>query len=84
MFDGVLSPGRHNDIFMDLLFNFAMWHAYAKLRLHSDTTLALFDDALRSLGFLLRLFKSKVCSMYATQELPSEDAAGRRHGHSEA
>ena len=65
-------------------FDFAVWHAYAKLRLHSDGTLALFDDSLRSVGFLLRLFKSKVCAEYPARELPSEDAARTRYGNTQS
>lgn len=80
MFDGLLPNSSHNDILLDLLFDFAVWHAYAKLRLHTDTTLTLFDDCLRSLGFLLRLFKSKVCSAYSARQLPSESAARRSAG----
>lgn len=83
MFDGLLATAGHNDMVLDLIFDFAVWHAYAKLRLHSDTTLTLFDDSLRSLGFFLRLFKSKVCPAYATRELPSEEAARTRQGRSE-
>lgn len=75
MFDGLFPNASHNNIVLDLLFDFAVWHAYAKLRLHTDTTLSLFDDCLRSLGFLLRLFKSKVCSVYPARQLPSEEAA---------
>lgn len=83
VFDGLLAVTCYNDIILDLLFDFAVWHAYAKLRLHSDTTLSLFDESLRSLGFFLRLFKSKVCAEYPARELPTEDAARTRYSNSE-
>ncbi|KIK75878.1 hypothetical protein PAXRUDRAFT_18604 [Paxillus rubicundulus Ve08.2h10] len=44
VFEGLL-PAPHNKIVLDLLFDFATWHAYAKLRLHTEDTLAFFDKA---------------------------------------
>src|ERR1700734_3758908 len=57
----------------------ATWHGLAKLRLHTDTTLANNETSSTRLCNVLRKFKTVVCSAYVTQELPSEEAArGRR------
>jgi hypothetical protein len=74
---------RHNTtydkIILDLLFDLATWHAYAKLRLHTEDTLAFFDSATVVLGETARKFSRTVCSHYHTTELPQEHAArGRR------
>lgn len=56
-----------------------MWHAYAKLRLHTDTTLNDFRALTTTLGRSVRAFIKEVCSRYATTKLPNEMAArGRR------
>jgi hypothetical protein len=69
----------HDHIILDLLFDLATWHAFAKLRIHTDDTLDLFDTATRFLGYSVRKFLRKTCAFYRTTELPSEYAArGRR------
>lgn len=62
-----------------LLFDLVTWHAYAKLRLHTDTTLNDFKTLTTTLGKSVRTFINEVCSQYHTTELPHEMAArGRR------
>lgn len=64
---------------MDLLFALAEWHAFAKMRLHTERTLILFDQNIKTLGEALRRFESITCAHYDTKELPKEVAArGRR------
>ena len=64
---------------LDLLFILATWHAYAKLRLHTDSTLQSFDAITKTLGKIIRQFVSKTCKAFVTKELPQEHAArGRR------
>lgn len=61
------------------MFDLATWHAYAKLRLHTDTTLNDFKTLTSTLGKSVRTFIKEVCSQYKTTELPHEMAArGRR------
>ena len=67
-----LLPEPHNTLILDLLFTLCTWHACAKLRLHTTTTLRYLKEATRSLGFMLRKFAKKVCSAFDTHELPSE------------
>lgn len=61
-----------------MLFQLATWHALAKLRLHTDTTLLVFDTVTRVLGQVMRAFASKVCPEYRTCELDKEVAARKR------
>ncbi|KAL0562469.1 hypothetical protein V5O48_019618, partial [Marasmius crinis-equi] len=77
VFEGLI-PG-YDDIVLDLLWDLSVWHAYAKLRLHTETSLNDMDNATTVLGRSLRKFKSTVCSAFITKELPKETAArGRR------
>ena len=63
---------------MDLLFELATWHALAKLRLHTDTTLGYLETSTTRLGKCIRTFASKTCAAFVTKELPSEETARRR------
>ncbi|KAJ8088849.1 hypothetical protein PM082_014095 [Marasmius tenuissimus] len=76
VFDGLIPD--HNNIVLDLLYDICTWHAYAKLRLHSETSIADMDSATTSLSKSLRRFKTAVCSAYITKELPKETAAQGR------
>jgi hypothetical protein len=76
-FEGLL-PSPHNEIMMTLLYQLAEWHALAKLRMHTDTTLSLLDSITTILGRELREFCRTVCSAYSTKDLPKEQAARRQ------
>ncbi|THV06114.1 hypothetical protein K435DRAFT_849214 [Dendrothele bispora CBS 962.96] len=67
-----LLPEPDNKIVMDLLWDLATWHAYAKLRLHSDSTIASFRVATRVFGDSLRKFVRKTCANFETTELDTE------------
>ncbi|KAG2744431.1 hypothetical protein P692DRAFT_20878210 [Suillus brevipes Sb2] len=45
-----LLPDNHDQIIHDLLFDLLVWHAFAKLRMHTEDTLSLFDTATMVLG----------------------------------
>ncbi|EIW76040.1 hypothetical protein CONPUDRAFT_65425, partial [Coniophora puteana RWD-64-598 SS2] len=62
-------------ILLDSLFELCSWHAHAKLRLHTDNTLEIFEASTSSLGAILCKFKQEVCSSYDTKEIPPETAA---------
>jgi hypothetical protein len=51
------------------------WHAYAKLRLHTEQTLASFTQITKDLGILIRHFSTKTCKAFETIELPKEKFA---------
>lgn len=62
-----------------MLFELATWHALAKLRLHTESTLRDLEGSTSRLGSILRKFQSTICNKFVTKELPSEEAArGRR------
>ena len=77
MIEGLLSEKDENDV-LDLIFILATWHAYAKLRLHTDHTLASFDALTKPLGVALRHFGGKFSDRFNTRELPKEADARRR------
>jgi hypothetical protein len=77
VFEGLL-PAPHDQLVMDLLFTLSTWHACAKLRLHTDTTLAYLDNATKLLGRTIRQFVSITCAAFVTRELPKEEAARSR------
>jgi len=79
VFEGLL-PG-HNTQLLKLLYHTAEWHAFAKLRMHSETTLKHLEAITMKLGKLMRDFEKKVCSEFTAVELPREaEARKRRHG----
>lgn len=72
-------PKRDNKIILDLLYTLAEWHSYAKLRLHTESTLEDFKSVTKRLCDLIHKFKKTVCKRYVTKELPREiNARGRR------
>ncbi|KAH9925201.1 uncharacterized protein B0H18DRAFT_1171643 [Fomitopsis serialis] len=78
VFEGLLPP-PHDELVQTLVFTIAYWHGLAKLRLHSEETVAIFHAATRDLGKIVRRFLRKTCEAYDTRELPREEAArGRR------
>jgi hypothetical protein len=84
VFEGLL-PEPHNTKVLRLFFTFAHWHGLAKLRMHTDATLAILDDETTELGSKLRNFQSTTCSAYATRELRREkDARERRQNKQRA
>ena len=61
-----------------LLYRTAEWHAFAKLRLHTDSTLQHFEKVTTQLGKLMREFRDITESSFATFELPKEKGARQR------
>lgn len=73
-----LLPAPFDNYVQDLLFSLSVWHAYAKLRMHTDSTLHSFEKATTSLGQQLRKFASVTCAAFNTKETPREEAARHR------
>jgi hypothetical protein len=76
-FEG-LFPEPHESIVQHLLFTMALWHALAKLRMHTDSTLDRLDTLTTELGRAIRKFSSVTCTAFLTHELPRETAARAR------
>lgn len=70
---------EHNERLMKLLFRLAQWHALAKLRLHTEPTIVWLEQTTTEVGKLMREFRDKSTTKFATFELPREqDARARR------
>ncbi len=64
---------------MTLLYRTAEWHAFAKLRLHTDSTLRHLEKLTTELGMLMREFRDTTQSSFTTFELPKEKGARQRN-----
>ena len=76
-FEGLL-PEPHNMMVWMLLYCTAEWHAFAKLWLHTESTLNHLKKLTTELGWLMRKFRDVTKSDFATIELPRETAAQKR------
>uniref|UniRef100_A0A8H8CGN3 Uncharacterized protein n=1 Tax=Psilocybe cubensis TaxID=181762 RepID=A0A8H8CGN3_PSICU len=74
VFEGLL-PRKHDEFIQNMLFTLCTWHAYAKLRLQTTSTLNGLKSTTKTLGKLLRGFAKDICPHYDTVELPQEEAA---------
>ncbi|KAJ8457369.1 hypothetical protein ONZ51_g11576 [Trametes cubensis] len=77
-FEGLLPDDAHGDAVLTLLYVCAYWHALAKMRMHTDTSLQLLDDATAVLGHDLRHFAGVTCAAYNTRETQAEYEARKR------
>lgn len=74
-----LLPEPHNTKLLILLYRLAEWHAFAKLRMHTEHTLGAMEKATSAIGRGLRSFRDSSHSAFVVKELPSETTArGRR------
>jgi len=74
VFEGLL-PEPFNGMLLHLLYKAAEWHALAKLRIHTDSTLDLLEAVTREFGRLMRQFRDKTSDEFDTMELPRETSA---------
>ncbi|KAG1789842.1 uncharacterized protein HD556DRAFT_1446632 [Suillus plorans] len=74
VFEG-LFPAPHDAVVQSLLYKFAQWHALAKLRIHSESTLGFLNETFKNLSRQLRRFRNFTCAVFDTVELPKEKAA---------
>ena len=70
-FEGLFYEEDNRSI-SELLFLLSTWHTYAKLRLHTDTTLEMLETVAKALCQALRHFAAMTCPRYATKELLRE------------
>ncbi|THV02869.1 hypothetical protein K435DRAFT_962835 [Dendrothele bispora CBS 962.96] len=70
-----LLPGHHDKIILDIAFDCLVWHCHAKLRQHTDTTLAAYKIATQDLGRAFRLFAKDTCHAFKTVEILREKTA---------
>jgi hypothetical protein len=77
IFEGLL-PEPFNRMLLRLLYKAAEWHALAKLRMHTESTLDLLEAVTKDFGRLMRQFRDKTSETFETVELPRE--TGTRKG----
>ena len=77
VFDRLL-PEPFNGIVLTLLYQTAKWHALAKLKVHSESTLDHLESQTKVLGQQMRAFRDATKGEFNTVELPGETAARRR------
>jgi hypothetical protein len=77
VFEG-LFPAEHDAVIQSLLYRFAQWHALAKLRIQSESTLSFLEETFKKLSQQLRRFQRDTCAAFNTIELPKEKAARQR------
>ena len=77
MFEDLLDE-PHNNRLMKLLYRTAEWHALAKSRMHTDTTLERLRHLTKEFSRLMRQFRDETCSQFNTVELPRKVAARNR------
>lgn len=63
---------------LKLLYVLCQWHGLAKLRMHTDETLELLDNATKSLGEAIRAFEADTCPAFRTKELKREAQCRQR------
>jgi hypothetical protein len=63
---------------MKLLYRTAEWHGFAKLRMHTQSTVNHLESLTNEFGHLMRRFRDVTCSQFETKELPRELEARRR------
>ncbi|KAH9021906.1 hypothetical protein EDB85DRAFT_1871611, partial [Lactarius pseudohatsudake] len=83
-FEGLFPNDGDNRIVSDLLFLLSTWHAYAKLHLHTESTLEKQAAIGTSLCQTLRKFANITCPRYATKELPREATARKARQQNQA
>ena len=77
VFEGLLPP-KHEDIAQTLIFHLAEWHPLAKLRLQTEGSLALLNQALWWLSVQVNQFQRVTCTAFETKELPQESTWRQR------
>ncbi|KAJ7163736.1 hypothetical protein C8R46DRAFT_1221491 [Mycena filopes] len=73
-----LLPEPFNSRLLTMLFRMSEWNVFAKMRMHTTTTLGLFDTSTVVIGRELRSFSATTQAEYKTVELPGETAARAR------
>lgn len=73
-----LLPPPHGEIVTKLAYLAGSWHALAKLRIHTKSSVRLLRKCTELLGIQLRKFDDVTCASFLTKELPLEVAARAR------
>ncbi|KAI0337344.1 hypothetical protein BDW22DRAFT_1468571 [Trametopsis cervina] len=74
-----LLPEPFNQIVLDAVWDMAVWHALAKLRLHTESTLEVLDLATVAMGQSTRHFAKETAAL-DIRDLPAKKTEKRRSG----
>ncbi|TFK72816.1 hypothetical protein BDN72DRAFT_742067, partial [Pluteus cervinus] len=77
VFQGLLPSDEDDRLLLKLLYKVAEWHALAKLRMHTETSLSSLQKVTSELGQLIRKFRNQTAS-YNAKELPAEVEARKK------
>jgi hypothetical protein len=77
VFEGLVPIRALDHLVQDLLYVLSTWHALAKYRLHTQTTVTRLDEATYTLGILMRRFRKETAAL-RTKELQKEKEARLR------
>jgi hypothetical protein len=77
VFDGIFEEPTNSNV-KTLLFQQAMFHGLAKLRMHTDSSTNLLWNSTIRLCTLLRYFRDVVCPRFQTVETPAEAERRKR------
>ena len=77
MFEGLLEEPFNSQV-MKVLYRAAEWHAFAKMHMHTDSTLTHLEEITKELGKVMHHFEASTRTRYATVELPREAEAHKR------
>lgn len=77
MIEGLL-PEPFNTHILGLVWELIVWHALAKLRMHTELTLSHLDTQTTVIGKVFRHFVEEVCPHFDTYETPAETRARAR------
>jgi hypothetical protein len=79
VFDCLFESEEWDELVHELLFSLTTWHALAKLRLHTDISLADLEESGKGMCNTIRKWMRQMCKKVKTQELKKEtEARGRR------
>jgi hypothetical protein len=78
VFEGLFPDSDMDELVQDVLYISATWHAYAKMRMHTDTTLGRLCEATRTLGHLLRKFSRETENLEIRELDKEKEARARR------
>ncbi|KZV89008.1 hypothetical protein EXIGLDRAFT_797345 [Exidia glandulosa HHB12029] len=81
-FEDLFPDPEFDNFVQSLLFTFGLWHSFAKLGMHTDSSLRRMDQCTKDLGNMLRHFQITSATKYPTLETPAEAAKRVRQGQS--
>ena len=65
----------YNSVVLNVIFTLSLWHAFAKLQMHTQTTATQFTEVTKALGQEIQRFKRDMCDHFMMKALPREAAA---------